>query len=156
MQITTEKPWGIGIVSPQSPTMELLSTSNRGPWDYGDPACNNYRKYAVLHMSLFPYRYAAAQEAARTGMPIMRALVLEYQNDKRAREAKDEYLFGPDLLAAPVIDENTSRAGLSTRRGVDRLLVRQALYRKQRGDSRCAAGCPPALCARGRNPPQNS
>jgi alpha-D-xyloside xylohydrolase len=93
-----------------SPTMELLSTSNRGPWDYGEEACNNYRKYAVLHMSLFPYRYAAAQEAARTGMPIMRALVLEYQNDKRAREAKDEYLFGPDLLAAPVIDENTSRA----------------------------------------------
>jgi alpha-D-xyloside xylohydrolase len=43
-------------------------------------------------------------------MPIMRALVLEYQNDQRAREAKDEYLFGPDLLAAPVIDENTSRA----------------------------------------------
>ena len=87
-----------------SPTMELLSHSNRGPWDYGEPACNNYRKYAVLHMSLFPYRYAAAQEAARIRMPIMRALVLEYQNDKRAREAKDEYLFGPDLLAAPVID----------------------------------------------------
>jgi alpha-D-xyloside xylohydrolase len=93
-----------------SPTMELLSTLNRGPWDYGEEACNNYRKYAVLHMSLFPYRYAAAQEAARTGMPIMRALVLEHQNDKRAREAKDEYLFGPDLLAAPVIDENPSRA----------------------------------------------
>jgi alpha-D-xyloside xylohydrolase len=93
-----------------SPTMELLSTSNRGPWDYGEEALKNYRKYAVLHMSLFPYRYAAAQEAAKTGMPIMRALVLEYQNDQRAREAKDEYLFGPDLLAAPVIDENTSRA----------------------------------------------
>ncbi len=92
------------------PTMELLSTSNRGPWDYGDEALKNYRKYAVLHMSLFPYRYAAAQEAAKTGMPIMRALVLEYQNDQRAREAKDEYLFGPDLLAAPVIDVNTSRA----------------------------------------------
>jgi alpha-D-xyloside xylohydrolase len=93
-----------------SPTMELLSTSNRGPWDYGDEALKNYRKYAVLHMSLFPYRYAAAQEAAKTGIPIMRALVLEYQNDQHAREAKDEYLFGPDLLVAPVIDENTSRA----------------------------------------------
>jgi alpha-D-xyloside xylohydrolase len=93
-----------------SPAMELLSTSNRGPWDYGEQALENYRKYSVLHMSLFPYRYAAAQEAAKTGMPIMRALVLEYQNDKQAREAKDEYLFGPDLLVAPVIDENLSRA----------------------------------------------
>ena len=92
-----------------SPVMELLSTTNLGPWGYGDEALRNYRKYAVLHMSLFPYRYAAAQEAAKTGMPIMRALVLQYQDDKRAREAKDEYLFGPDLLVAPVIDENTSR-----------------------------------------------
>src|SRR6201996_6555255 len=93
-----------------SPTMELLSTSNRGPWDYGEEALNTFRKYSVLHMSLFPYRYAAAQQAAATGMPIMRALVLAYQNDQRAREAKAEYLFGPDLLVAPVIDENTSRA----------------------------------------------
>jgi alpha-D-xyloside xylohydrolase len=61
-------------------------------------------------MSLFPYRYAAAQEAAKTGMPMMRALVLEYQDDARARTAKDEYLFGPDLLVAPVIDEATQRA----------------------------------------------
>ncbi|HEY0264535.1 MAG TPA: TIM-barrel domain-containing protein [Granulicella sp.] len=93
-----------------SPVMEILSTSNLGPWGYGDEALKNYRKYAVLHMSLFPYRYAAAQEAAKTGMPIMRSLVLNYQNDQQARESKSEYLFGPDLLVAPVIDENTSRA----------------------------------------------
>jgi alpha-D-xyloside xylohydrolase len=61
-------------------------------------------------MSLFPYRYAAAQEAAKTGMPMMRALALLYQDDARARAAKDEYLFGPDFLVAPVIDEGTQRA----------------------------------------------
>jgi alpha-D-xyloside xylohydrolase len=42
-------------------------------------------------------------------MAIMRALALNYQDDQRAREAKDEYLFGPDFLVAPVIDENVSR-----------------------------------------------
>src|SRR6202044_1429271 len=67
------------------------------------------KKFAVLHMSLFPYRYAAAQEAARDGLPLMRALVLNYQNDERAREAKDEYMFGPDFLVAPVTDAGTSR-----------------------------------------------
>jgi len=92
-----------------SPIMETLSTSNLNAWGYGQEALNNYRKYAVLHMSLFPYRYAAAQEASRTGMPIMRALVLQYQDDVRARTTEDEYLFGPDFLVAPVIDENTSR-----------------------------------------------
>lgn len=95
-----------------SPTMEILSQMNVQPWGWdktGTPALDVYRKYAVLHMSLFPYRYAAAQEAAKTGMPLMRALALVYQNDARAREAKDEYLFGSDLLVAPVIDESTRR-----------------------------------------------
>jgi len=92
-----------------SPVMELISEANIGPWDYGDEALSIYRKYAVLHMGLFPYRYAAAQEAAKTGMPIMRALVLNYQDDLRAREIKDEYLFGPDFLVAPVVNENLVR-----------------------------------------------
>jgi alpha-D-xyloside xylohydrolase len=100
-----------------SPMMEVMSSKNIGPWDFdanapagSHAALDVYRKYAVLHMSLFPYRYAAAQEAAKTGMPLMRALVLEYQDDARARTAKDEYLFGPDFLVAPVIDEGTQRA----------------------------------------------
>ncbi len=97
-----------------TPTMEILSTTNKQPWDWdaktgGTQALDVYRKYAVLHMSLFPYRYAAAQEASKTGMPIMRALVLGNQNDDRARMAKDEYMFGPSLLVAPVVDENTRR-----------------------------------------------
>jgi alpha-D-xyloside xylohydrolase len=92
-----------------SPVMEVMSEANIGPWDYGDAALATFRKYSVLHMSLFPYRYAAAQEAAKSGMPIMRALVLGYQNDERARITKDEYMFGPDILVAPVVDESTRR-----------------------------------------------
>lgn len=97
-----------------SPTMEILSQANTQPWNWdqatgGTKALDIYRKYAVLHMSLFPYRYAAAQEAAKTGMPLMRALALLYQNDLHARSTRDEYLFGPDLLVAPITDENTRR-----------------------------------------------
>lgn len=92
-----------------SPTMEVLSAANVLPWDYGDQALATFKKFSVLHMSLFPYRYAAAQEASKTGMPIMRALALNYQNDEVARAAKDEYLFGPDLLVAPVINQGTQR-----------------------------------------------
>ncbi len=97
-----------------SPTMEILSQANTLPWDWdratgGTRALDIYRKYAVLHMSLFPYRYAAAEEASKTGMPPMRALALMYQDDASARTVKDEYMFGPDLLVAPVVDENTRR-----------------------------------------------
>ena len=99
-----------------SPLMEVMSSKNIGPWDFdsngpegGHEALDIYRKYAVLHMSLFPYRYAAALEAVKTGMPLMRALVLNYQDDPHARAAKDEYLFGSDFLVAPVINEGTQR-----------------------------------------------
>jgi len=95
--------------------MEVMSSKNIVPWTFdknsphGTPALDTYKKFVILHMSLFPYRYAAAQYAAKTGIPLLRALVLDYQDDPRARTIKDEYLFGPDLLVAPVIDENTSR-----------------------------------------------
>jgi alpha-D-xyloside xylohydrolase len=100
-----------------SPLMEVMSSKNIGPWDFdangpagSHEALDIYRKYAVLHMSLFPYRYAAAQAAAKTGLPLMRALVLNYQDDPHARASQDEYLFGPDFLVAPVIDAGTQRA----------------------------------------------
>ena len=93
-----------------SPGMEVMTGMNLGPWDFGDEALRIFRFYSVLHMSLFPYRYAAAQESARTGLPMMRALVLMHQDDKEAREAADEYYFGPDLLVAPVLSPVGQRA----------------------------------------------
>ena len=55
-----------------SPVMEVMSSKNISPWNFDSngpagshEALDIYRKYAVLHMSLFPYRYAAAQQAAK-------------------------------------------------------------------------------------------
>lgn len=92
-----------------SPVMEVHSSINLGPWDYGDGALEIFRRYSRLHMSLFPYRYAAAQESHRTGMPMMRALVLENPLDSMAVRATDEYEFGPDFLVAPVVTSGTRR-----------------------------------------------
>lgn len=100
-----------------SPVMEVHSTKNISPWNFdrneapgSHEALDIYRKYAVLHMSLFPYRYAAAQQSAHTGMPLMRSLVLNYQDDAHARTTRDEYLFGPDFLVAPILDTGTQRS----------------------------------------------
>jgi alpha-D-xyloside xylohydrolase len=93
-----------------SPGMEVMSQMNLGPWDYGDEALRIFRDYSVLHMSLFPYRYAAAQESARNGLPMMRALALMDQDDPEARDAETEYYFGPDLLVAPILSPVTQRA----------------------------------------------
>lgn len=93
-----------------SPGMELMNGMNLGPWDYGEEALRIFRYYSVLHMSLFPYRYAVARVSAENGLPMMRALVLMNQDDSAARETRDEYYFGPDLLVAPVVSPATQRA----------------------------------------------
>jgi len=62
-----------------------------------------YGKYARLHTQLFPYLYAAADEAVRTGMPVMRHPLLIHPERPEAWEAVDEYWFGPALYAAPVV-----------------------------------------------------
>ncbi|HXT36077.1 MAG TPA: TIM-barrel domain-containing protein, partial [Chloroflexota bacterium] len=67
-----------------------------------------FRFYADLHQSLFPYLYAAARVAHLTGMPIMRHLFLAYPGDRRVYGLNDEYLLGPDLLVAPVIEPGVS------------------------------------------------
>jgi hypothetical protein len=61
-----------------------------------------WRRYAKLRTQLYPYLVAADANYRRTGMPLMRDLALVYPNDATASGEEDEFMFGPDLLAAPV------------------------------------------------------
>ncbi len=61
-----------------------------------------WRRYAKLRTQLYPYLVAADADYRRTGMPTMRDLALVYPNDPTASGQEDEFMFGPDLLAAPV------------------------------------------------------
>jgi alpha-glucosidase (family GH31 glycosyl hydrolase) len=61
-----------------------------------------YKRYVVLRHALQPYIVAAAREAGRTGMPIVRPLVFAFRDDPAVANLWDQYLFGPDLLVAPV------------------------------------------------------
>src|SRR5262245_8121592 len=63
----------------------------------------NWRRYTKLRTQLYPYIAAADGEYGRSGMPIMRHLVLAYPDDPAAADRDDEFLFGPDLLVAPVL-----------------------------------------------------
>ncbi len=76
----------------------------REPWYYGEKAVEVVREFAKLRYRLLPYIYSLAQEAAETGMPVVRPLVLEYPDDPVAATVDYEYLLGPDLLVAPVMN----------------------------------------------------
>jgi alpha-glucosidase/alpha-D-xyloside xylohydrolase len=68
------------------------------------------RRYMELRSRLMPYLYTAVRDGAETGMPVMRALWLHYPDDASAVSRGDEYLWGRDLLVAPVVEQGaTSR-----------------------------------------------
>lgn len=66
-----------------------------------EPIC---RDYLNLRYQLMPYTYSITREACDTGLPLMRALWLHYPDDPDAARRKDEYLWGRDLLVAPVTE----------------------------------------------------
>jgi alpha-glucosidase (family GH31 glycosyl hydrolase) len=64
-----------------------------------------FRKYALLHSGLLPYFATYAAEAHRTGVPILRHLVLQYPGDPRSATAEYQYLLGESILVAPVVEQ---------------------------------------------------
>jgi alpha-glucosidase (family GH31 glycosyl hydrolase) len=65
-----------------------------------EPIC---KKFLELRYRLLPYNYSVAREACETGLPMMRALWLHYPKDPEAVKTGDEFLWGRDLLVAPVV-----------------------------------------------------
>lgn len=80
-----------------------------------EPIC---RKYLELRYRMLPYLYSAAHECSTTGMPIMRALWLHYPEDPLARGRGDEYLWGRDILVAPVVEPGAHSRELYLPRGI--------------------------------------
>jgi len=70
-----------------------------------EPIC---RKYLELRYRMLPYLYSTVHECATTGMPIMRALWLHYPDDPRAVACADEYLWGKNVLVAPVVEKGAA------------------------------------------------
>lgn len=74
------------------------------PWMFRESA-DTIRDAILLRYRFTPYLYSAEYEASRTGAPIMRALVYDFQNDPKAWEESFEFLFGRDILVANVLEE---------------------------------------------------
>jgi alpha-glucosidase len=83
---------------------------NLEPWAFGNRLEEINRNSIKLRYHWLPYIYTAFWQATETGIPVMRPLLLEYPDDWSAVDKNDEYLFGDDLLVAPVTkDDDMSR-----------------------------------------------
>lgn len=81
------------------------STSYRVPWVYDDEAVEVVRFFTMLKLELLPYLYSSALETSRTGVPMMRSMPLEFEEDRNCRYLDKQYMLGEKLLVAPIFND---------------------------------------------------
>jgi alpha-D-xyloside xylohydrolase len=82
------------------------SSSYRVPWNYDDEACDVLRFFTKLKCRLMPYLFGAAVQAHREGIPVMRAMALEFPGDPACDTLDRQYMLGGSILVAPVFSED--------------------------------------------------
>ncbi len=79
------------------------------PWEYGEDFLNAFRLADNMRYELMPYIYSQAKDCSERGLPMLRALFIEYPDDPGSWLIDDEYLFGSDMLVAPLFENVTKR-----------------------------------------------
>ena len=83
------------------------STSYRVPWAYDEEAVEVVRFFTEVKAKLMPYLYRNAIETSKTGVPVMRSMVVEYTQDLNCAYLDKQYMFGDSLLVAPIFNDES-------------------------------------------------
>lgn len=81
------------------------SKSYRVPWLYDEEACDVVRFFTKLKCSIMPYLYSMANITHEIGIPMMRAMILEYQEDDACMYLDKQYMLGDSILVAPIFND---------------------------------------------------
>ena len=94
-----------GVFNPIYRDHTAKGTNDQEPWVHGKKHEMIRKRFIEERYRLLPYIYTSVEEMARTGIPLMRPLLLEYPNSPEFFGDDHEYLFGPDLFVSPVTTE---------------------------------------------------
>ena len=101
----------VGAFTPFFRNHSADRTIRQEPWSFGQQIEDIVKKYIEVRYRFLPYMYQLFHETSKSGIPIMRPLILEYPNDKKVENCSDQFLVGSDLLVAPIMTpETTHRA----------------------------------------------
>jgi alpha-glucosidase len=95
-----------GVFYPFMRTHTTIGTPDQEPWSYGTTHEALNRAAIELRYQLLPHIYNVMAESSTTGIPAMRPFVLEYPDDPQVWGLDDAFMFGSDLLIAPVLNES--------------------------------------------------
>ena len=99
----------VGAFSPLFRNHSSMGSTFQEPWQFDEETIRIYRKFVELRYQLLPYLYDLFRECELTGLPIMRPLVLHYENDPEVWNLNGEFLVGENLLAAPVLEQGETK-----------------------------------------------
>ncbi|MDT3425555.1 alpha-glucosidase [Paenibacillus forsythiae] len=97
----------MGALFPFCRNHSMLDTVRQEPWSFGTEVEDICREYINLRYALMPLIFSVFREAAETGMPVIRPLLLEYPDDSNTVNLCDQFLLGDQVLAAPVYRPDT-------------------------------------------------
>jgi alpha-glucosidase len=99
----------LGSISPFSRAHVTQSVPGQEPWMFTPEVTDIARARLADRYRLLPYLYSLADEAARTGAPILRPLVWHFTDDANTHDLGDEAMLGPSILVAPVLEANATK-----------------------------------------------
>ena len=82
---------------------KYTSGSPNEVWSFGEDNYKIFEKYLWIREKMRPYIKEQMKKAPEKGTPVMRPLFFDYPQDEKAWEIEDQYMFGPDILVAPVV-----------------------------------------------------
>ncbi|MGL4875365.1 MAG: TIM-barrel domain-containing protein, partial [Clostridium sp.] len=82
-----------------------MYTRRQEPWAFGSDAENIIRKTIELRYELMPYIYTCFYDSYKEGIPVFRPLIFEFENDINTINIKEQFMFGDNLMIAPVLNE---------------------------------------------------
>lgn len=95
--------------SAYTPMMEILLGPGRTPWrDYDAQTLEITVQHARIHHDLIPYVRSHLYQNTLTGIPVIRAMFLEFPTDPQVQDRADQYMYGDNLLVAPVVKKGVS------------------------------------------------
>jgi len=99
----------VSFLAPFCRNHKNIDSYDQEPWRFGKYYEDIIRKYLKLRYQLLPFLYTTLEEAHRTGVPLFRPLVLNYQDDLNTQNLDDQFMVGNDLLVAPVMKPDVTR-----------------------------------------------
>ncbi len=99
----------VSFLAPFCRNHKVIDGYDQEPWRFGKYYEDIIRKYLKLRYELLPFLYTTLEEAHRTGIPLFRPLVLNYQDDLNTYNLDDQFMIGADLLVAPILKSGQTK-----------------------------------------------